>query len=120
MLAGLALEFLGTARRLHQLVGIKIIDALELTTHADRPAHRTNIECQRIGDFIEQRKALAPLAVDFVDEGDDRDAAQPADLEQLAGLRLDALGSIDHHDRAVDCGQCAVGIFGKILMPRRV
>ena len=60
------------------------------------------------------------LAVHLVDEGDDRHVAQAADLEQLAGLRLDALGRVDHHDRAVDRGQRAVGVLGEILVARRV
>ena len=38
-----------------------------------------------------QLERLAPVAVQLVDEGDDRDAAHAADLEQLDGLRLDAL-----------------------------
>jgi hypothetical protein len=37
------------------------------------------------------------LQVHLVDEGDDRNVAQPADLEQLAGARLYALGGVDHH-----------------------
>ena len=46
--------------------------------------------------------------------------AQAADLEQLARPRLDALGGIDHHDGGVDRGQRAVGVFGKVLVARRV
>src|SRR6266446_7037672 len=33
---------------------------------------------------------VAALAVELVDKGDDRHVAQPADLEELAGLLLDA------------------------------
>jgi hypothetical protein len=43
--------------------------------------------------------------------------AQAADLEQLARLRLDALGGVDHHDRRIDRGQRAIGIFGKSSWP---
>ncbi len=63
---------------------------------------------------------VARLAVHLVDEGDDRDVAQPADLEQLQRARLDALGGVDDHDGAVDRGQRAVGVVGKILVARRV
>ena len=63
---------------------------------------------------------MAALAVDLVDEGDDRDVAQPADLEELSGLALDALRRVDHHDGGIDGGQRAVGILGKILVARRV
>ena len=46
--------------------------------------------------------------------------AQAADLEQLSGPRLDALGGVDHHDGGIDRGQRAVGVFGKVLVARRV
>ena len=56
----------------------------------------------------------------LVDESDDRHAAQAADFEQLARLRFDALSRVDHHDRRIDRRQRAIGVFGKILVPRRV
>jgi hypothetical protein len=46
--------------------------------------------CEHVGDFVEQVEGAAALAIDLVDEGDDRHRAQPADLEQFARLRLDA------------------------------
>ena len=50
----------------------------------------------------------------------DRQAAQLADLEQLAGLRLDALRGVDHHHDAVDREQRAVGVFAEVLVAGRV
>ena len=45
-------------------------------------------------------------------------------LEELAGLLLDAplvpLGGVEHHHRAVDRGQRAVGDLAEILVARRV
>jgi hypothetical protein len=35
-------------------------------------------------------------------------------------LRLDALGGVDHHDRAVDRGQGPVGVFREVLVAGRV
>ena len=70
--------------------------------------------------------------VELVDEGQDRHVAQPADLEELAGLFLDApfwrhWGGVEHHHRAVDLGQDAVGVlswlksrWAEILVARRV
>ena len=63
---------------------------------------------------------LAHLAVHLVDEGDDRRRAQPADVEQLDRLRLDALGGVDDHDRGVDGGQHPVGVLREILVAGRV
>jgi hypothetical protein len=58
--------------------------------------------------------------VELVAEGDDRRIAQPADLEELAGLLLDALGRARYHDRALDRGQGAIGVLAEILVARRV
>ena len=40
--------------------------------------------------------------------------------QQAARLRLDAVGRVDHHQRRVDRGQHAVGVFGEVLVARRV
>jgi hypothetical protein len=58
---------------------------------------------------------VAALAVELVDKSDDRHVAQAANLEELAGLLLDAPlgnfgGGVEHHHRAVDRGQGAVGV----------
>ena len=42
--------------------------------------------------------------------------AHGADLEELAGLRLDALGRVDDHDGAVGRHQRAVGVLREILV----
>jgi hypothetical protein len=42
------------------------------------------------------------------------------DLEELAGLLLDAPLGVEHHHRAVDRGQRAVGVLAEILVARRV
>ena len=44
--------------------------------------------------------------------------ARAADLEQLARLRLDALGRVEHHDHAVDGEQRAIGVFAEVLVAR--
>ena len=58
--------------------------------------------------------------VDLIHEGEDRDPAIRADLEELLRLRFDALCHIDDHDRRVDGHQRAVGIFRKVRMPRGI
>ena len=97
-----------------------VIGAEEIAALADRPGHRRGVERQRLFDFIQEIEGVAALAVHLVDEGDDGNVAEPADLEQLSGPRLDALGGVDHHDSGVDRGQRAVGVLGKILVARRV
>ena len=63
----------------------------------DRPSDRRGIERERFLDLIDEVERVAALAIHLVDEGDDRNVAQPAHLEQLARPRLDALGRVDHH-----------------------
>ena len=102
------------------MFGAKIEGAGEIRAHADRPDDRRGVERQRRLDLVEQLEGMAALAVDLVDEGDDRDVAQPADLEELSGLALDALRRVDHHDGGIDRGQRAVGVLGEILVAGRV
>ncbi len=78
------------------------------------------VERQRLLDLVEELERIARLAVHLVDEGDDRNVAQAADLEQLARARLDALGGVDHHDGGIDRGQRAIGVLGEVLVARRV
>ena len=77
-----------------------VVDAAELGPHADGPVHRVGANAEHLLQLVHQLQRLAPVAVELVDEGEDGDAAHAADLEELAGLRLDALGGVDEHDRA--------------------
>src|SRR5205823_12309130 len=67
-------------------------------------------------DLVEVVERLAAEAVHLVDESEDRDAAAATDLEELAGLRLDALGAVDQHHRGVGGGERAVGVFREVLV----
>jgi hypothetical protein len=57
------------------------------------------------------------LAVHLVDEGDDGRVARAADLEQAQRLRFDAVRGVDHHQRGIDRGQHAVGVFREVRWP---
>ena len=103
----------------HAAIG-DVIGAEEVAAAADRPGHRRGVERQRLLDLVEQLEDVAALAVHLVDEGDDRDIPKTTNLEQLSGARLDALGSVDHHDSGVDRRERTVGVLRKVLMARRV
>jgi hypothetical protein len=110
----------GPVARIERAVGqhhaalLDIEGALKIHSHADRPDHGRHIERQRVVQRI------TALAVDLVDEGDDRNVAQAADLEQLQRLAFDAARRIDHHDGGIDGGERAIGVFGKVGMARRI
>ena len=112
-----------TFRRLLELAHarrLEIVGSGEILALADGPDHGRHGQRQALLDLVEQVQRIAGLAVHLVDEGDDRNVAQPADLEELAGARLDALGGVDDHDGGVHGGQRPVGILGEVLVARRV
>ena len=111
---------LGVLAERRQPAAPNVIGAGERAAAADGPVQRRGVERQRLLDLVEKIERIARLAVHLVDEGDDRDVAQAADLEQLARARLDALGGVDHHHRRIDGGEGAVGVLGKVLVAGRV
>ena len=77
-------------------------------------------DAEHLLDLVHQLERVARRAVELVDEGEDGDAAHAADLEELLGLRLHALGGVDQHHRAVGGGQRAVGVLAEVLVARGV
>ena len=94
--------------------------AAEVAAAADGPVHGVRVDSQDGLDLFHEVERIARLAVELVHEGEDGDVPERADLEQLLRLRLDALGAIDDHDDGIDGHERAVGVFGEVLMARRV
>ena len=69
---------------------------------------------------MEVVERLAAEPVELVHEREDRDSAPAADLEELAGLGLDSLGAVDQHHRGIGGSERPVGVFGEVLVARRV
>ncbi len=88
-----------------------VIDALEFLAAADGPVHGVGVDPQLPLDFLAKLQRVPGLPVHFIDEGEDGDVPQGADLEQLSGLRLHALGAVDDHDGAVGGHQRPVGVL---------
>jgi hypothetical protein len=61
----------------------KSIGAEEIRAHAHRPGHRRGVQRQVGLDLVQKLEGMTALAVNLVDERDDGDVAQPADLEEL-------------------------------------
>ena len=89
---------------------------MEELAHADRPGEGHDGHAEFALDFVHDAHRVLDFAVHFVDEGQNRRATGAANLQQTPGLRLDAVGRVDHHQRGIDGGQHAVGVFGKVLV----
>ena len=101
-------------------VSIEVVNALESRAGADGPGEWTDLDLQLLFDLIQQVERVLARTVELVDEDHYRGVAHPAHLHQLSGLRLDAFGSVDHDDDAVDRRQGPVGVFGEVFVPGRV
>jgi len=108
------------AGKCQHLAGVAVEHALELLTAADGPVHGVGLDAQNLLNVLHQLKGVAGFAVHLVDEGEDGDVAQGAHLEQLDGLGLNALCSVDDHDGRVCRHQGAVGVLREVLMARGV
>ena len=75
------------------LAGIAVEHALKLLAAADGPVHGVGLDAQDLLDVLHQLKGIAGFAVHLIDEGEDGDVTQGADLEQLDGLGLNAFAA---------------------------
>ncbi len=62
-------------------------------SHADRPGDRGTVDLQNIFNLAEQVNRILNLAVEFVDERNDRSLAHTADFKQFDGLSFHAFGA---------------------------
>ena len=102
------------------LRGAPVEHAAEVAARPHRAVEGHGHHAQDLLDLVEQVERVAGRQVELVHERQDRQPALPAHLEQLAGLRLDALAGVEHHDGAVHRGQDAVGVLAEVLVARRV
>ena len=103
-----------------QPIGIEVVNTFKRGTGADRPRQRTYFDLQFGLDLVEQVERILAGTVEFIDENHHRGLAHTANLHQLTRLGLDTFRTVDHDDHAIDRRQRAVGVFGKILVPRRI
>ena len=96
--------------------GLTIEHAAEIAAAADRPVHGIRIDAQNVLDLFHELKRIASLVVELVHKGEDGNVTQRADLKELFGLGLDALGAVDDHDRGVGGHKGTVGILREVLV----
>jgi hypothetical protein len=77
-------------------------------------------DLEHLFDFIEQIERFATFAVQLINERENWRIAQTAHFHELDGALFDAFGTVDHHERRIHSSKRAIGVFGKILVPRRI
>ncbi len=98
----------------------QVVHALEVAIAADRPGDRRGLDLQYRLDLVEQLDRVADVAVELVDETDDRRIPQAAHVHQRDGARLHTFTAVEHHQRRIHRGQGAIGVFGEVLVARGV
>ena len=81
---------------------------------ADRPGQGSGPQADLLLDLVHELEGVEARPVPLVDDGEDRDAAVRADLEELEGLRLETLGGVDEHHRRVHGREHPVGVLGEV------
>ena len=102
------------------LIGPQVEHTLEGLGAPDRPVERRDTQIEQPLDLVEQLERVTADVIELVDEGQDRQVALPADLEELAGLRLDAFGAVEDHHGAIRGHQRAIRVFAEVAVPGRV
>jgi hypothetical protein len=92
----------------------QVPDAAEITGDAHGPGQGHGLQPGALGDLVHEGQGVQARAVPLVDDRDDGEVALLADLEQLHGLRLKALGRIHEHHGAVHGGENPVGVLGEV------
>ena len=98
------------------LTGEAVVNPLKVAVRADGPGDGAGVDAQHLFQLLHQLEGIPAGPVQLVDEGEDGDGTHAADVEELDGLGLHALGCIDEHHGAVRGDQGAVGVLGKVLV----
>jgi len=116
--------FMGVTRiflgEFEELPCAQIRDSAKTAARGGRPLHRHHIQGELIFNLGNDFKSVAGFAVKLVHKGNNGNIAQAADLEKLKRLRLNTLRRVNDHNRAIGCGEGAVGVLGKVFMARRI
>ena len=113
-------HFLFVSGKEVELLFEDVVDTLEAGALVDRPREGAHLDLQLLFELVEEVERVLTFAVHLVDEDDYRRLAHAADRHELARLGFDTLGTVDNDDGRVDGGQGTEGIFGKVLVTRRV
>ncbi len=98
------------------LLFLTVIYAKVVAIGADWPVHRIGADAQHIFQLVHEIQRSLAVTVQLVDKGKDRNPSLLADLEELLGLSLNALGYVNNHDSTIHSHQCTICILREVLM----
>ena len=100
--------------------GLAVKNTAKIRTVTQRPIHWVSLDSQHTLQFVEQLKGISGRAVQLVHERKNRNASLPANLEQLAGLTLNAFSGVDDHHGRIHRRKHPVSILREIFMTRSI
>ena len=86
----------------------------------DRPTEGTYVYFQLCFQFVQNVERVATLTIEFVDKHNYRCVAHTTHLHEFASLCFNTFRNIDYDNYAIYCCQCAVRIFGEVLVTRGI
>ena len=110
----------GHAGKEQQLAILPVVHPLEILAGSNRPVHGVGLDAQLPLQLIQQVEGVLGLPVHFVDEGENGNVPHGADLKELPGLGLHALGTVDDHDGRIRSHQGPIGVLGEVLVTRGI
>jgi hypothetical protein len=97
-----------------------VVYAYERPVTEDGPRNRMTLDAEVCFDVADELEGIFARAVALVHEGEDRNPAFFADIEQLARSLLDSAAVVEEHDSAVGGDERAIGVLREILVAGRV
>ena len=96
------------------------IDALEKLPDANRKGKRNRLDFQHRFNLIQQVQNGTTIQIHLIDKRNDGRMAHPADFHQLDRLLFHAVHAVNQNQRGIDGGKRPIGVFAKVLVPRRI
>src|SRR5690606_10456077 len=97
-----------------------VINPLEVITHTNREAQWCHSKTQFLLYFIHQIESIVSFSIEFVDENNHRDVSHTTNFNEFFGLLFYPFGNVYYYDYAIYGCKGTIGIFCKILVPRRI
>ncbi len=95
---------------------IQVVNSLETFAHIYWPTQWTNAYLQLCFQLVQYLERVAPFAVEFVHENHNGRVSHATNFHQLACLCFHPFCHVHHYYYTIYCRECAVGVFGKILV----